>query len=181
MAKKAISKYEKDLAKLGSLPISGTLIAIDPSSGSVGSMPGFALFKAGRLLEAGTIRVTPGNDIHTRLFELRRSLMEDFETPDILVTENIPPFMGGGFNRAILNLHYSVGVILSVFLAKTIRVTPITWQKNINKETYRKSDTNDAIMMGLKVISDIQKKYNVEHEPEFTKLCNITHGDRYGN
>lgn len=177
MAKKskAISKYEKDLAKLGSLPMTGTVLAIDPSSGSVGSQPGFALFREGRLVEAGTIRVTPGDDIHARLFELRRSLMEDFTTPDVLVTENIPPFMGGGFNRAILNLHYSVGVILSVFLAKTIRVTPITWQKNISKDSYCKSDTHDSIMMGLKVISDVQRKYGVDAEPEFSRLVALTH------
>jgi hypothetical protein len=85
--------------------------------------------------------------------------MEDFSTPDLLVTENIPPFMNGGFNKAILNLHYSVGVILSTFLVPTIRVQPVSWHR-FEKEwqaegwgEYIKKDSNDAVMLGYTVIA----------------------------
>jgi hypothetical protein len=114
-------------------------------------MPGFAYYVKGVLVDAGTIKVIPGDDIHRRLFELRRSLMEDFAVPDVLITENIPPFMDGGFNKSILNLHYSVGVVMSVFYCVMARIPPLVWRKYI-PENYNKTDRNDAIMLGYTAI-----------------------------
>lgn len=174
---KPLSAFEKDVASLGTLPITGMLLAIDPSSGSRDSQPGYAIFKEGRLIDAGHIRVTAGQAIHTRLFELRRSLAEDFTMPDVLVTENIPPFMGGGFNRNILNLHYSIGVVLSMFLVPTIRVTPMTWQKNISKENYRKTDMNDAIMIGYAVVKAVSDRAGIECATPYNEILELTHGE----
>jgi hypothetical protein len=147
---------------LGTLPLTGTMLAIDPSSGSRESQPGFALFNKGILVDAGTIEVTAGDDIHRRLFELRRSLMEDFTVPDVLITELIPPFMNTGFNRSILNLHYSVGVVLSVFYCPTIRIPPTVWRKHID-DAYIKSDRNDAIMLGYTVIDYLCKEHGYDN------------------
>jgi hypothetical protein len=152
VARKKITQLEKNCLTYQSELREGSVLCIDPSSGSLLSQPGFALYQRGNLVEAGTIKVSPGQGIHRRLFDLRRSLVEEFATPDLLVVEDIPPFMGKGFNKSILNLHYSVGVILSVFYAPVLKVTPVSWHKRA-PEGYVKSDRNDAIMLGYTPLS----------------------------
>lgn len=127
--------------------MTGSILAIDPSSGSVSSQPGYALYKDMKLVEAGHIRVTPKNSIHKRLWELRDSLMNDFETPDLLVTEHIGSSLWGSNNQGALALQYSVGVIMSVFDCPLVKVSPLTWRKYI-PDGYIKTDANDAIMLG---------------------------------
>jgi hypothetical protein len=161
VGRKAVTKTDKAVVALGRAPLEGTLLAIDPSSGSRGSMPGFAFFVKGVLKDAGTIQVIPGDDIHRRLFELRRSLMEDFSIPDVLITENIPPFMDGGFNKSVLNLHYSVGVVMSVFYCNMARIPPAVWRKYI-PDNYEKTDRNDAIMLGYTAIRIAADYYGEE-------------------
>lgn len=173
--RKPLTKLEQELSALGRIPIEGMLLAVDPSSGSRESQPGFALFMDGVLKEAGTIRVTPGDNIHKRLYELRRSLMEDFAVPHMLVTENLPPFMSGGFNRSVLNLHYSVGVIMSVFLCPCARVHPKGWRAHIDADKYIKSDRNDAIMLGYTAIHDTCNLLGIDCTQDWEEILKLTH------
>lgn len=173
--RKPLTKLEQELSNLGRIPIEGMLLAVDPSSGSRESQPGFALFSNGVLVEAGTIRVTPGDNIHKRLYELRRSLMEDFSPPNMLITENLPPFMSGGFNKSVLNLHYSVGVIMSVFLCPCARVHPRGWRAHIDESRYIKSDVNDAIMLGYTAIHDTCSLLGIPNTQNWEAIEKITH------
>lgn len=133
--------------------ITGTVIAIDPSSGSRESMPGYAIFRAGELVDSGYIALQHNEDLRKRLHDLRRSLTEQFQVPDILVTENIPPVMTGKgfFNRSMVSLQRAIGVVQSIWDVPCIEVAPITWRQNI-PDDYRKTDETDAIMMALTVL-----------------------------
>lgn len=133
--------------------LTGKVLAIDPSSGSVESSPGYALYTAGVLTEAGTLDIGTGGHAHKRFYELRKTLMEEFECPDVLVIENIAPMMSHKFMGAgVLNLHRAVGVVLSCFPVPVVWISPVHWQKNVNRETYPKSDVNDAILLGFTAI-----------------------------
>jgi len=138
--------------------LEGTLLAIDPASGG-SSLPGFALFKAGEFVESGVIRLPQSALIATRLQVLAKTLREEFTIPDVLVIEDLPPFMsnrGGDFRtKAVVNLHYSVGVILSAIpTPRIIHCTPRSWQTwaQTHWPEYRKTDENDAIALGRCVI-----------------------------
>jgi hypothetical protein len=171
--KKKKSAIELSVEKYASILIEGTVLSIDPSIGSRESQPGWALFKKGNLITGGTIKITPGKDVHSRLFDLRQSLMNEFETPDLLITENIPPFMSSGFTGNLLSLHYSVGVILSVFLCPVIRVAPVSWKKEV-EDGYKKTDMNDAIMLGFTVVKRAFILYNRDIKQLSKRVKEIT-------
>jgi hypothetical protein len=150
-----MSKLADGIAPLKEKILSGTILAIDPSSGSRESMPGYCIFKNGQFVDSGIIRIKLGQ-LNNRLFQLRQALMDDFKDiqPDILVTENIPPVMlgqGKFVNRSMLSLQKSVGVVISCFDCPLIEVAPISWRKYI-PENYVKSDEVDAIMMAITVM-----------------------------
>ena len=155
-----MSKIEEAINPVKATILSGTVLAVDPSSGSKESMPGYAIFKAGIFVDSGVIRIQHRQTLQQRLFDLRESLQNDFKdlAPDVLVVENIPPFIaskGGGAafgaTKSILSLHKAVGVTVSCFSCPLIEVSPISWRKYI-PENYRKTDENDSIMMALTVL-----------------------------
>lgn len=136
--------------------LNGQVLAIDPSSGSANSQPGYAIYKAGQLVDSGLVRIRSGDHISNRLYRLSSSLREDFEVPDLLVTENIPPFMGEGpgaafATRNVISLHQSVGVVMSIWDVPVLQVSPRSWRSLI-PDNYLKSDENDAIMLGWTAI-----------------------------
>lgn len=146
----------------------GQLLAIDPSSGSEGSMPGFAIFKEGRLISCGTIKLPAGGELHLRLQELARTLREEFEVPDVLVVEQIAPYIKGFFN---LSLHKSIGATVSAIPCKSlVEISPSSWHAAIRKmgieDSYVKSDVNDAIFMGYCVVKEAFMQLDLEM-PEF--------------
>lgn len=145
-----MSKLSDSIEPLTSLVLSGHLLAIDPSSGSRQSLPGYAIFKAGHLVDSGKIEIQYKEDLHRRLFYLSKILREQFERPDILITENVPPVMlgKGFFNKSMLSLQKSIGVVISCFDCPLIEVAPVSWRQHI-PENYNKTDEADAIMMGL--------------------------------
>jgi hypothetical protein len=136
------------------LILNGVFLAVDPSVGSTASMPGYALFDKGNLIESGIIRVSPAAKKNVRLFSIAKSLREEFRTPDIIAIENIPPvsFRGGMNGWALVSLQRSIGAILSVFDVPYIEVAPSAWQK-YKFEGYEKGDENDAICIGLCVLA----------------------------
>lgn len=134
--------------------LNGVFLAIDPSVGSTSSMPGYALFDKGNLIESGIIRVSPTAKKNIRLFSITKSLKEEFKTPDIIAIENIPPisFKGGMSGWSLVSLQRSIGAILSVYDIPYVEVAPSAWQK-YKFDGYDKSDENDAICIGLCVLA----------------------------
>lgn len=136
----------------------GTLLCVDPSSGSLGSLPGYAVFKKGLLVDAGIIALPRGTRaIANRLWQLHRALHDEFEQPDLLAVEWIAPVFptakgrdgrAGHFtHKSASSLTKSVGAIMSVWDVPTIEPTPATWH-SITPPGYVKSDCHDAQMLG---------------------------------
>ncbi len=136
----------------------GNMLVIDPSIGSAGkngSLPGYAIFRAGILEDSGVIELPLKKSQHERLFELGRTLRDDFDSVwDVLVLENVPSMRMGQFNSAKMQvpLHMAVGAIHSSTLANhVVRIQPKQWHE-VCAEDYVKSDANDAISMGVCVL-----------------------------
>lgn len=163
-----LTSLERDLAPVLGLALNGTVLAIDPSSGSTLSQPGYAIFVNGRLKDSGLVRIRSGDHISNRLYRLSKTLREEFEQPTLLVTENIPPFMGDGpgaqfATRNVISLHQSIGVVMSVWDVPVIQVSPRTWRSRI-PDNYLKSDENDAIMIGWSALQTARKLAQIEEE-----------------
>jgi hypothetical protein len=143
--------------------ISGTVLAVDPSSGSAGSMPGYAIFEASKLIEAGTVEIDfKGRKPFERMQQLQECFSNDFNTPDVLCIELIAPYImnkgkgaGIGQSKAAILLHRSIGCIMgSIHSEHCVEVSPQSWRKYIDKETYNKNDHNDAILIGYAAIAE---------------------------
>lgn len=139
----------------------GTVVCIDPSAGSYSSMPGWAVYKQGELVESGIFQLNPADPIPTRLAELVylvRKLYNMYQ-PDILVYEDIPAQRHGGNAVAHATLLKSVGAILSVSGPRDfVGLMPISWKKMIRPE-YVKGDEADAVEMGYVAISESRRIY----------------------
>lgn len=144
--KKAVTVAEKQIERFGPLLTQGSLVALDPSSASRQSLPGFSVWKAGVLIDSGLIDVHHAQALNSRLFSIANTLRTEFEEPDLVVTELISSYMGG-FSKSIMNLQRSVGVIMSIWDRPLVEVSPITWHKR-TPEGYVKGDEADAIMIG---------------------------------
>lgn len=146
------SRLQEDVAKYAELIASGEMLCIDPSSGSSGSLPGYALFRAGQLVDAGTISIPRGGRaIHSRLWLLRNALETEFKKPDILCVELIAPVIPTGkgtfLHKSAAALIKSVGAILSCWDVPVIEPSPMSWHAVAPKD-YVKSDAKDAQMLG---------------------------------
>ncbi len=131
--------------------LGGTLLAIDPSSGSKGSQPGYALYHAGELQSSGYLNLGSGYALERRLYALGKCLREEFDKPDILVTEKLAAFFGEGKQTwstgNVISLHQSVGVVMSVWDTPLVQVAPMSWRQHI-PANYKKGDEADAVMLG---------------------------------
>lgn len=155
----------------------GKVLCIDPSSGSASSKPGFAYFENCVLKEIGDINVQGGRPLWIRLQELGVALRKYWPDVDVLITENIPPFMAKGKeaqwrNVAVVNLHKSIGTILgSVQATAFIEITPGSWHRfqetQKGMDWYEKSDAMDALMMGLSAFHEAGIK--VDYSAAFDK------------
>lgn len=147
------SKLEEAIQPILDRILNGEVLAIDPSSGSRDSLPGYAIFRAGAFVDGGLIQLPVGSSLQNRLYNLSTCLREQFKCPSVLVTEKIAPItMNTGFHaNSMLSLQKSIGVVISSFDCPLLEVAPITWRKNI-PENYVKRDDNDALMMAFTVI-----------------------------
>lgn len=133
----------------------GTVLVIDPSIGSSSSLPGWAIYKAGNLIDSGIIH-TGGSHLH--LWQRARRLKTALETLcgeynfDVLVYEDIPAT--SGFNQnAIASLLKAVGIVLACTTSShVLGIHPASW-KNYVRPEYIKGDKEDAIEIGYIVIS----------------------------
>jgi hypothetical protein len=142
--------YE-DIWEYYTLILRGCMICIDPSVGSYSSLPGYAVYIEGNLVESGVVNMPLGTPIHTRLQALSRKLRTLYKqyTPDILAYENVPPQRyGGGNAEAHASLLKAVGVVLSIpGPVGYIRLQPRVW-KRLVREDYVKGDKEDAEEIG---------------------------------
>ena len=146
------TKLEIQVSKVIPQILGGSILAIDPSSGSRNSMPGYAVFQEGVLIDSGFIEVARDREFNRKLFLISKSLREDFAVPDILVVEFIPPFMQGmGFSKSIVSLQRAVGAIIGSIDRPLVEVPPVTWHKH-TPVGYEKTDEKDAIMLGYTAI-----------------------------
>ena len=140
-----------EVAKYSDQILGGLMLCIDPSSGSRGSMPGYAYFQAGELIESGIIEVNPNQKPHIRLAEIGAILRdrEQFPEPDVLILEEIKSIRGKF--KPPMSLLWACGVIASSFSCPLIEVAPKLWTK-IRDDAYEKSDEEDARYIGKYVI-----------------------------
>lgn len=134
----------------------GVVLTLDPSSGSQGSQPGYALRVEGQVVDSGLISIGHGKwTSHRKYRELRRTLMEEFDSVDLLIVEDIPPVRirkgGGGVVGSHAKLIESVGVIIaSVECKELLRIHPQTWRSFLTDgAAYNliKTDEYDALVM----------------------------------
>lgn len=151
-----ISQIQAAIAAHSELIKTGHVLCIDPSVGSSSSLPGFAVYKKGKLVESGLIQVDLGKPLNKRLFEIRRTLQEDFEVPDILILEYIGGYAFGPMRYNITAYHSlikAVGTVLASFNVDTvIEVPPAVWKKYVDDQ-YVKGDEADAVYIGRYVIN----------------------------
>lgn len=161
-----VQAVKQKLRGIEPIILEGRLIAIDPSCISVSSLPGYAIFSEGELVESGVISgISPAAPLEVRLQFLGKYCREEFEEPDVLVVEHIQ--MGGRINMQ--STIRAVGAIIGNFECEhVISVSPLAWQKYIEKriplgggtdylkyQEYKKnvkSDAKDAEMLGFSVI-----------------------------
>ncbi len=129
--------------------LSGTVLAIDPSSGSSSSMPGFSIWLDGGLFLSGIIKLDPKKAIGHRLTTLYHKIQELTDArPDVLVVESINKMQAHEY------LLYAVGVTMAAADAPVVISVHNSFWKSVAKATpdYKKSDSEDAIMLGRSVI-----------------------------
>lgn len=156
------TKLYSEVKRCGRDALTGTLIAFDPSTGSKSSMPGYAIFKKGKLVESGIIQVNSAARRNVRLYSITQALLNEFPEPDVIAVENIPPVqynrgraMGGW---ALVAIQRSIGAIISCFDSEYIEVAPKAWQ-SYKFDGYNKSDEHDAICIGICVIETAKQIY----------------------
>lgn len=136
----------------------GSVLVIDPSSGSRSSSPGYAEIVNGEIVDSGTIEIPYSKKVHERLRNIKTSLDKEFTSRkyDLLVLEalNIHQFKR---MRAGSLLIESVGVFLACIPSdEVLYVSPVSWHAYVRRtygDNYEKSDEKDARMMAELVIS----------------------------
>lgn len=144
----------------------GVVLSVDPSIGSVSSMPAFAIYRAGQLVTSGVWEMDPTSPLPSRLQRLSylmRKLIKEYD-PDVLVHEAISDVPFKGFaGRGHASLQKALGAILSVSGPdKYVGMLPATWKK-FARSHYVKSDENDAKEIGWVAIE--QARLIIEQEP----------------
>jgi len=146
--------------------LNGTMLCIDPSTGSRSSRPGFAWYDKGVLKESGEITVDMEAHRSKKLYEISRTIREDFPLPDILVVEYIPPVTfrtGIKMNKvALMALQKAIGAIMAAHpFDNLLEIPPTSW-RSYKPANYVKTDEMDAVCLGLcavGVAKDIQQEY----------------------
>lgn len=128
----------------------GLLIAIDPSSGSKDSQPGFAIFRDGELLTSGEMAIPYRKPIAERLQLLHAKVLAlTPDVPDVFVIEEIK-----GHNFSHRFLHWSIGATIVAARTPLLIECPINLWKSLAKATpgYLKGNAMDAEMIGQSIV-----------------------------
>ncbi len=158
--------------------LDGSLLAIDPSSGSVNrftgeqSSLGWAIFKEGNLQGSGTIEVIKSESKEDRLRDLVGILHTRFDTTfDALVLENIPAVScrKNGFS-VDTTLIQACGVVVAGTTGALVEMNIHTWQAVARRlGGWTKGDESDAIYLGLSAIA-----FAVGYDQKFTEKVKTT-------
>ncbi len=144
--------FRKQLEALAPNCRNGRVLIIDPASQSLG----YAILDKLKLVDSGTI-VVKGN-ILVRITQLY-SKLRDLGEFEVLAVERI---RGA---RAHVYLQWSVGAIVAGTRAASMIEVPISfWKAVIDKETYVKSDENDAKSMAKVIQLLLSEHTDVEEE-----------------
>ena len=144
--------------------LNGVVLAVDPSSGSANSMPGFAVYSQGELLLSGTVKINAKANVYNRLQELYLKITELLACPpDLLLIEQVNKQMSHQY------LQFAIGVTIAAAKAPdTIEVPICIWKSVAKKEVgYAKSDSFDAVMIGKAAVLLAKREHNknVNTEP----------------
>jgi len=130
-------KINKEVGKLASLILTGTMLVFDPASRKLG----YSYYVNGEFEESGPIQLDEKKSISHRLNELTH-IITAFPTVDVLAVERIRG------SRAHIYLTWSVGVIVAGGYCNNLIEVPVsTWHKFAGKG-HVKSDEADAVAMG---------------------------------
>ncbi len=145
------TKTYQAIKPLAKLLVEGKVLCIDPSTGSQSSMPGFAYYEAGVLKERGIIKVDHRLNRSLKLYEIARTIREEFPVPDVLIVEYIPPvsYKGGMNSVAVMALQKAIGAIMGAHPFEHLLEIPASAWKSYKPEAYEKSDDWDAVCLGL--------------------------------
>lgn len=167
MAKKtktyqAIEKCYKEI-------LTGTMLCIDPSTGSKSSRPGYAWYEKGHLKESGEITVDLGANRSKRLYEISRCVREDFPKPDILVVEYIPPVSYKGTATrmntvSLMALQKAIGAIMAAHPFEHLLEIPASAWRVYKPDNYEKTDEFDAICLGICAVETALKIQEANNE-----------------
>lgn len=139
MTKLNVRAFKKQVADLGDLVLTGSLLAIDPGSRSLG----WAWFQGGEYMVSGTYKASSRTKPHERLCQIMEQL-QNWANPDVLAVEKM--------FKLNPSLIWSVGAsIVTVKPVQLIEV-PIPIWKSLVPSTYEKSDETDAIYIGKAVL-----------------------------
>ena len=133
---KLVGSHRKEavnILKRKELILGGTMIAIDPSSLSMG----YAVFKQGKLVENNVI--TAKGNIGFRLNKLCEMLPDI--SPDVVIVEKVRS------NTGHIYLTWSTGAAVARYPAFICEVAFYAWKKNVGAD-YEKSDARDALEIG---------------------------------
>lgn len=164
---KSLRKVEYQTQRAVKAVLTGLMVVIDPSSGSSSSMPGYAIFKEGKLIDSGVMQIDHRKEVPRRLQDISKCLSSEFPEADVLVIEDIPSRSFGRNAIAHATLLKSVGCILaSSKYHRFIEISPSVWHAYIKREPkeaegYVKGDEWDAKIMGyciLELAREIQKE-----------------------
>lgn len=140
-------KFRRKVSKWSNRILTGKMLAIDPASGA-SSMPGWALYDAGKCIASGEIPLSSKKPVQYRLAELLGVLATGFQNPlpDVVVIEEIRGRMAHHY------LLWSIGVTVSAFPDAELLEIPVSFWKCCVPEGYEKSDEEDAKIMGQAVV-----------------------------
>lgn len=147
-----IPRYMKAIDDCADCILNGTLLAIDPSTGSKSSMPGWAWFEKGELKESGIIKVDLKGNRAQKLYQINHTLRTEFGPPDVVAVESAGYFISKMNPASIISLQRAIGAVIASWPVKCLVEVPSNvWQKYRFKG-YEKGDEADAICIGLCVI-----------------------------
>lgn len=135
------------------LILAGTMLVVDPSSGSKDSKCGYAYYVAGDLVVSGTVDIDHRLPIEQRLANTFDWFSANYNQPDMLIIEEIRGRL------AHVYLLWSVGVIIAAARAsQVIEMNIGTWKRRAGDD-YVKSDEEDAKAIG-RVTIQLAEEYD---------------------
>lgn len=142
--------FYKYICKNRDLILEGTFLAVDPSTGSDKSSPAYALYVAGKLKKAGTIKVNHRLPWSLRLVLIARQMRKILanENVDFLAIEMMRGTMSG------FSLMFSVGAFIAAVDCENMTEVPVNVWKAVAEvdPNYVKDDIEDAKKIGESVI-----------------------------